>query len=68
MPIPLSNKGEDMEINNIIEIFDNDEFISIVTKTGVAIHISDATDINLRFIGEGKESMIIAEIDFCEKL
>jgi len=28
-----------MKIHNVIEIFDNGEFVTIVTKTGSAIHL-----------------------------
>jgi len=28
-----------MKITNVTEIFDNDEFVTIVTKTGVAVHL-----------------------------
>ena len=35
----LADKGASMVITNVIEIFDNDEFITLVTKTNSVIHL-----------------------------
>ena len=35
----LADKEASMVITNVIEIFDNDEFVSIVTKTGSVVHL-----------------------------
>ena len=31
--------GNIMKISNVVEIFDNDEFVSLVTKSGSVIHL-----------------------------
>ena len=28
-----------MKITNVVEIFDNDEFVTVVTRTGTTIHL-----------------------------
>ncbi len=28
-----------MKITNVVEIFDNDEFVTVVTRTGTSIHL-----------------------------
>ena len=57
-----------MKIMNVIEIFDNGEFVSIVTSTGTAIHLpmNHKHSITILDMDDPSDNYIInVNVDFC---